>query len=546
MTISKKSCLCIIYNYRGSFSGIYISNSTEACLHVLKTSNANIVVVDDENQLQKIVEVKPHLPELRAIVQISKTLKPNDCCFHWSELLNIDTKDVEVEYKHRLSEITANDCCAILYTSGTTGLPKAAMISHDNFTWTANNAARRLGMNPKSREVFMSYLPLSHMAGQMMDVFLSLAVGATVHFADKDAMKTSFMDTLENVRPTFFVGVPRIYEKLQSKMMEIESQSGVFVKSLDSLAKNLCLKYHTNGSDNQPVLLKFLTEFVLNRKKASLGLDHCRNLISGAAPMSREMKSFFLSLDLQIRELYGMTEVTIHCISEKNLDIMGTVGKSLDGTFTKVFNPDKNGRGEICMKGRNVFMGYKDDLESTLKTIDDDGWLHTGDFGYTDWSGYLFITGRIKEIIITSGGENISPVNIENLVKAECSALSNAILIGDKRKYLTMLVTLKTLMTDDGSPRDELASESINWLDTLGVAHKEVSDVVNDGKALQGIQKAIDRANMKAISNAQKVQKFRILPQDFSVPTGELGPSLKLKRSFVIEKYKNVIEDLYA
>lgn len=543
-----KFLLLIIYIYSGSFSGIYISNSTEACLHVLKTSNANIVIVDDANQLQKIIEVKPHLPELKAIVKISKNSRPSESvsCFQWCDLLNIDTTDVEIEYERRLSEITANECCAILYTSGTTGLPKAAMISHDNFTWTACNAARRLGMTHKSREVLVSYLPLSHMAGQMMDVFLSLATGATVHFADKDAMKTSFMETLVEVRPTFFVGVPRIYEKLQSKIMEIESQSGVLVKRLDSLAKNLCLKYHTSGSGNQPVSLKFLTEFILNRKKASLGLDQCRNLISGAAPMSREMKSFFLSLDLQIRELYGMTEVTIHCVSEKNLDIMGTVGKSLDGTFTKVFNPDKNGRGEICMKGRNVFMGYKDDLESTLKTIDDDGWLHTGDFGYTDWSGYLFVTGRIKEIIITSGGENISPANIENHVKAECSALSNAILIGDKRKYLTMLLTLKTLMTDDGTPRDELATESLNWLDTFGMAHKKVGDVVADVKALQEIQNAIDRANMKAISNAQKVQKFTILPHDFSVPTGELGPSLKLKRSFVVEKYKNVIENLYA
>lgn len=213
--------------YRGLFTGVYVSNSSMACQHVLKSSHANIVVVDDLLQMQKILEIKHELPDLRAIVQISgpfvESLTSEDGFWRWDELLTMNTDDVEIEYEQRLADISAGECCALLYTSGTTGDPKGVMISHDNFTWTVEKVAKRLEISEESQEVFMSYLPLSHMAGQLLDVFLSLSVAATVYFAEKDAMKLSFMQTLNEVRPTLFMGVPRIYEKLQNKIKEIEN-----------------------------------------------------------------------------------------------------------------------------------------------------------------------------------------------------------------------------------------------------------------------------------------------------------------------------------
>lgn len=272
-------------------------------------------------------------------------------------------------------------------------------------------------------------------------------------------------------------------------------------------------------------------------------------LVTGAAPMNVETKKYFLSLDLPILDVYGMSETTGgHSLSTLDAPAFETSGKNMPGIKTKIINPDENGHGEICIQGRHVFMGYLNEKEKTIEAIDDERWLRTGDVGYVDKDGYIFITGRIKELIITAGGENIPPVLIENLVKSECSAISNAFLVGDKRKFLTMLLTLKTEVDSEGAPRDELSLETIKWLEGMDLKYQKLSEILAAGpdpKIIQILQDVINRANEKAISNAQKVQKFAVLPHDFSIPTGELGPTLKLKRSFVANKYSDIIEKLY-
>jgi long-chain-fatty-acid--CoA ligase ACSBG len=265
--------------------------------------------------------------------------------------------------------------------------------------------------------------------------------------------------------------------------------------------------------------------------------------------MSVDTKKYFMSLDMPIVEAFGMSESTGgHCMGNVHDPTFESIGRNAPGTQTKIVNTDDKGHGEICLRGRHVFMGYINEMEKTIDAIDEEGWLHTGDIGYVDNDGYIFITGRLKEIIITAGGENIPPVHIEDLVKSECSVISNALLIGDKRKFLSMLITLKTEVDGEGTPRNELAPETIKWLESMDLKYTTLKEVLSAGpepKVMGAIQDAINRANKNSISNAQKVQKFAILPHDFSIPTGELGPTMKTKRSFIAEKYAEIIEKFY-
>lgn len=265
--------------------------------------------------------------------------------------------------------------------------------------------------------------------------------------------------------------------------------------------------------------------------------------------MSVETKKYFMSLDMPITEAFGMSESTGgHCMGALHDPTFESIGRNAPGTQTKIIDADEKGHGEICLRGRHIFMGYINDQEKTLEAIDDDGWLHTGDIGYIDNDGYIFITGRLKEILITAGGENIPPVHIENLVKSECSAISNALLIGDKRKFLSMLITLKTEVDSEGAPKNDLAPETIRWLETMDLKYTTLKEILSAGpdpKVMKALEEAITRANKNSISNAQKVQKFSILPHDFSIPTGELGPTMKTKRSFIVDKYSEIVEKFY-
>lgn len=238
-----------------------------------------------------------------------------------------------------------------------------------------------------------------------------------------------------------------------------------------------------------------------------------------------------------------------HSFSTKDAPSFETIGRGLPGVQTKIRNADASGQGELFIKGRHIMMGYVEDVDKTFETIDDDGWLSTGDVGYVDNDGYIFITGRIKEIIITAGGENIPPNHCEMLVKSEISAISNAFLVGDKKKFLTVLIALKTQMAPDtGAPQDDLSLETLKWLESMDLKYKRLSQILEAGPdptVMKALQAAVDRANRNAISNAQKIQKFALLPHDFSIPTGEFGPTLKVKRNVVNDKYKDIIESLY-
>ncbi|KAM9754063.1 long-chain-fatty-acid--CoA ligase ACSBG1 [Menidia menidia] len=539
----------------GVMTGIYSTNSPEACEYVASDSKANIIVVENQQQLEKILQVRDRLPHLKAIVQYSGQLQqrmPN--LYNWDEFLDLGLDVSDEQLDDIISSQKANQCCILIYTSGTTGKPKGVMLSHDNITWTASYASRVGDLQPANmkQESAVSYLPLSHIAAQIYDLWTGIHWGGLVYFAQPDALKGSLITTLREACPTSHMGVPRVWEKMMEKIKQGISQCGYVKKKLITWAMSVSLEANQRcllKDDEKPFLLSLADSLVLQRLRAELGLGCCQKFFSGAAPIGSETVQFFLGLNIRLYEAYGLSESAgPHFMSGPSTYKLPSCGKVVPGCRCKLANTDAEGIGEICFWGRNIFMGFLNMEDKTREALDDEGWLHSGDLGRIDEEGFLYITGRMKELIITAGGENVAPVPIEEAVKRELPIISNAILIGDKRKFLSMLLTLKCCGdAETMEPTEELSLEAVEFCRQLGSQASKVSDIIEgrDKEVHQAVQEGINRVNSAAISNAQRIQKWTILRKDFSVSGGELGPTMKLRRPVVMEMYHNVIESLY-
>ncbi|KAM3967534.1 long-chain-fatty-acid--CoA ligase ACSBG2 isoform 3-T3 [Aphomia sociella] len=537
----------------GFAAGIYTTNSAEACFHCLLSSRANICVVQDKKQLDKILAVRSKLPNLKAIVQWEAPVDTSiEGLYSWEQIVEIGSKESDTQLNDVLKTIAVNECCTLVYTSGTVGAPKAVMLSHDNLTWDAFSIGQRVN-DVQVGEKLVSFLPLSHVAAQVVDIYITLMHGVTVFFAQPDALKGSLVETLKEIRPTRFLAVPRVWEKMYEKIVAVGASSGFFTRYIANWAKDKGLKHHLARIDGQQGTsfgYKMAKSLVFNKVHTTLGLDKCTTFVTSAAPLSADIKKFFLSLDIPIMEAFGMSELagahTLSIYPKFKLDASGEV---LEGAETKFGgSPSPNGPGEIMMYGRHVLMGYLNETEKTNEALDSDGWLHSGDIGRLDNHNLLYITGRIKELLITAGGENVAPVPIEQNVQAELRHIGYAVLIGDQRKFLSMIITLKAKVNmETGAALDDLESEAKKWVASLGSKATTISEIYNskDPAVHKAIEDGIKRANKQAISNAQKIQKFAILPADFSLASGELGPTLKIKRNVVYDKYKDIIEEFY-
>jgi long-chain-fatty-acid--CoA ligase ACSBG len=543
-------------------AGIYATNLAEACRYISDHSRAQVVALEDDKQLAKYATMASSLSHLKAIVVWSDTFdaKLAEKCgvpvYQWQDFLKLGEKIPNSVLEERQAGIKPGHCASLIYTSGTTGPPKAVMISHDNVTWTVGNVVDRL-LNLSHEDRFVSYLPLSHIAAQLIDIYAPVRSGAQVFFAQPDALKGTLTVTLKEARPTIFFGVPRVWEKIQEKMVQLGRESTGIKKSLATWAKAAGLEHSKRAQfgagGGAPWGYGCANSLVLSKIKEALGLDKTKGCFTAAAPIAPETLWYFASLGIPVYEVFGQSECTgPHTVSFKNNWRIGYCGRPISGTVTKL----NAGNGELCYKGRHIFMGYMYMPDKTAETIDEEGFLHSGDVAEFDSyddpeivkpSGFMKITGRIKELIITAGGENIPPVLIENEFKAAMLAISNAMVIGDRRKFLSILLTLKTEVDlETGIPTNVLAKDTLFVGQQIGSSAKTVEEAKNDPLWIKYINDGMKVANSKTTSSAQIVQKWKLLDTDFSERGGELTPTLKLKRNVAADKHSAAIEEIYA
>jgi long-chain acyl-CoA synthetase len=509
----------------GAAAGIYTSSSAEEVAYIVSHAEAPVVLIENPTQYEKLKRESDKLPLLKTIVlmQGAAKIEGDPRVLTWDEFLakGDDLKDSLID--ESIDALEPTGLASLIYTSGTTGPPKGVMLSHRNVAWTASCARQLSDAGPEDR--LLSYLPLAHIAEQMFTIHCAITTGYTVYFAE--ALE-KVPDNLKEVQPTYFFGVPRIWEKfhagISAKMAQAKGAKKLIAER--ALAVGLAHAQVQNRGEEPGVLLKaqhrLFDKLVYSKVKAAIGLAQARTCVSGAAPIAKEVLEFFAGIDLPIREVYGQSEGTgPSTFNRAGKTKFGTVGPPIPGDEVKIAED-----GEVLVKGPNVFLGYYKDPEATAETLKD-GWLHSGDLGALDADGFLTITGRKKEIIITSGGKNITPANIEGALKNH-PLVSEAVVIGDRRKYLTALVTLDP----------EAAQRFKDEHRIEGPAH-------TSAEVRAAIQKAVDGVNA-SLARVETIKKFSILPRAFTIETGELTPSLKVKRRIVAKNFADEIEAMYA
>jgi long-subunit acyl-CoA synthetase (AMP-forming) len=505
--------------------GIYTTNSPELCQYIAAHSEANIAVVENADQLAKFKQIRDQLPDLKAIVLMNGS-DDDDQVYAWDELPRLAEQTPEEELNARIEAQKPDDCCTLIYTSGTTGDPKGVMISHDNIVWTAQQLAKSVGIGHE--EQIISYLPLSHIAEQVVSLYIPILTGSTAWCAESLDL---LGDNLREVRPTMFVGVPRVWEKIQAKMTAAGAQNPWLKKKIAAWARKKGLEGARALQEGEPMpaLHGLAHKLVFSKVREKLGFDRCTLFISTAAPISLDTLEFFHSLDVPITEVYGMSECTgpgTVSVPQPHKFRIKWAGPVLLGAEMDIADD-----GEVLMRGRHVFRGYFKNEAATAETIDSDGWLHSGDVGQIDDKGFLQITDRKKELLITAGGENIAPQVLEGKLKA-IPVISQAVVIGDRRKYLTAIFGL-----DPEKVAAEAAAAGSDARDSAAAAGCE--------KFRAHFQSQLDGVNA-TLARVQTIKKFVILPEELSIEGGELTPTMKLKRRIVNEKYAAEIESMYT
>ncbi len=501
---------------------IYQTNSPEECQYVLENSDAKVVVVEDDEQMEKIRAVRDQLPLLEHVVRMSGSSE--DAISLEDLAARGDARDV-AEWEARWKSVTTEDICTFIYTSGTTGPPKGCIISHGNYRAMLNMVNETSVI--EEGDVTYLYLPLAHSFALLIQ-FGSFDLGTTIAYWERDPQK--ILPNLAELKPTYFPSVPRIFEKIYTAATSgMEKEGGIKKAIFDwSIRVGKKMRAAERAGRSPGFLLHKQYEFadkqVLSKIRGLFG-GNLRLAVSGAAPISPEILRFFDAAGVLVLEGWGMTETsTAATISTPEDFKVGTIGKPFPGCEVRIAED-----GEILVKGPNVFQGYYKNDEATRETIVD-GWLHTGDIGEIDSDGFIKITGRKKDIIITAGGKNITPANLENEIKQH-PLVSQCVVVGDRKPYLVALVTL--------DPEDAVAYAREHGLP------EDPTQLAKNAEVQKAIESHVDTINEK-FARVEQVKKVAILPRDLSQETGELTPTLKVKRAVVASKHEREIEALYA
>jgi long-chain acyl-CoA synthetase len=495
---------------------IYQTNSPEECHYVLHHSESRAVFVEDQEQLAKVREVEAELPALEMIFvmepegDIGDAIAMDDLCAR-------GRRRPDSDYEERLAGVGDDDMCLYIYTSGTTGPPKGCLLTHSNYR-KVTNMAQAEGVFSDDDLVYL-FLPLAH-AFALLIQFVTFDLGGSIAYWEKDPQK--IIPNLLEVRPTYFPSVPRIFEKIYTLANSAGDPAEI------KAAVELGFKVRQMQEAGEPVPADLQAAFDEADEKLYVNVRNLfggriRQCVTGAAPISKEILEFFYACGVPVFEGYGMTETsTVASANRADAFRFGSVGKPLPGMEVKVADD-----GELLLRGPNIFQGYFKNEDATRETLAG-GWLHTGDLGRVDEDGFIYITGRKKDIIITAGGKNITPANLENGLKQN-RWISQAVVVGDRRPYLIVLITLDP-------------EEAPAFAEQHGLKVEELPE----SEAMRAeVQKAIDQVNA-GVGRVEQIKKFKILPHDLSQETGELTPTMKVKRNVVNEKFAGEVEALYA
>jgi len=507
---------------------LYESSTAEDIAHILKNSGAKLVFVESKKLTRPLIEafnlLKKQLPIVSYSSEVDKIEEQQITA--WNELTHpSDIKALNKRIQKSVAETSSEDMASIIYTSGTTGKPKGVVLTHGNFVCSLRGVINHIKID--GRHSSLCFLPLAHVFGRF-ESMLAVFAGVTVAFAENVA---SLSKNLKEVRPSFLVSVPRIYEKIHDKIQSQISGKPKFQQDLFHWAVEVGRKVVMLESENESVPIKLnlkhkvADQLVLKKIREQFG-GNIAFTASGGAPFAPALCAFFHACGVHILEGYGLTE-TLGPILANQLDDyrFGTVGKPIKELNIKIAED-----GEILLQGPVVFKGYYNNPKATKDAFTEDHWFKTGDIGQIDDRGFLKITDRKKELIITAGGKNIAPQKIENQVKMS-PFISQCVAHGDKKKYISALVTVNE-------------PELKNWLKNEGIKLENGEAITEHKSIVKLIGGEISHAN-ESLARYETIKKFKILPKDFSIESGELTPSLKVKRRVVQERYKDILESLY-
>jgi long-chain acyl-CoA synthetase len=506
---------------------VYPTSSSSQVAYVLDNSDARVCFVDDSEQLAKVLLHLPNLPALERIVSFGRApgLDRAGLLLTLDDLRAGAGAGTTALLDARVDALSADDLATLVYTSGTTGAPKGVCITHRNIVWTLDSVDTVLDLGPADR--LLSYLPLSHIAERATSHFGVIQAGGETWFARSLA---TVAEDLQACRPTIFMAVPRVWQKLHDVIIdELDAMPVHLGGSLDRLiaAETDPKRQHRSSKGFAISAAAFAANQTIGRTvRRKLGLDHARLLVSAAAPIHPDLVRWFHGLQLPIAEVYGQTE---DCgpatLNPPDAIRIGSVGPPIPGLEIRVAAD-----GELLVRGGSVCAGYFRMPEATAELIDGAGWMATGDLGRIDESGYVWLTGRKKDLIINAAGKNIAPSEMEARLSME-KLVGQAVVIGEGRRYLTALLTLD-------------ADAAGEWADHHG-ASSDIADLVHDPRLRHAIDVAVERVNREH-APVEQIKYWRLLPAPLTVDGGELTPTYKVKRALVAERYADLIETMYA